>query len=91
MPQSLPDPSTWQLGDVQVSARGAKFAPLTDRGRPVSFTLTDLAHPLTSPWKAGVYDSDAKEQNRLNVSLRTTPDVEDFFSKGGRVVCPLRQ
>jgi hypothetical protein len=63
----------WQLGDVVATAKGAKVSPLVDaEGQPVSFPLTPVFDPLTTPFAPGVFDQAEKAPNRLSVHFSCT-------------------
>ena len=81
MTQELPTLEGWQIGNLTISARGAKSAPVADaQGLPCRpFQLTDISRPLMSPWDTSVFDQDTKESAiRRNIEFSCTPQVERF-------------
>ena len=66
----------WQLGDVFVTARGAKQCALTDgAGKAIRYKSEDV---LTVPFGLSAWEEGA---TRKNLELRCTPAVEDYFEQ----------
>ena len=66
----------WQLGDVFVTARGAKQCALTDgAGKVIRYKPEDV---LTVPFGLSAWEEGA---TRKNLELRCTPAVEDYFER----------
>ena len=70
-------PSTYQLADPQISARGAKSAALTDKNGKVFFSLGSAQAPVTTPFGATCYGDESLQRKTLE--LRLTPAQDEEF------------
>ena len=76
MPLSEVNFNNWQIGEVLTSQKGAKCAPISDNGKPITLQLTSIHEPLSSPF--GISSFGAEETTRKSLELRCTPELEAF-------------
>ena len=72
-------PSTFQLTDPAISARGAKSCSLTDKNGKVTFSLGSTEAPVSTPFGATCYGDETGQRKTLE--LRLTPDQDEQFQE----------
>ena len=79
MPLSDVNFDNWQIGEILTSQKGARCAPISENGKPITLQLTSVHEPLTSPF--GVSSFGPEETNRKSLELRCTPELEAFVRR----------
>ena len=73
-----------QIGDVVVSAKGAKIAPITANGKPVYWQPKDALGVVFAP---GTYQGDDGNKTRLTVTLKpTTEQIYELIELDEKIV-----
>ena len=79
MPLSDVNFDHWQIGETLTSQKGARCAPISENGKPITLQLTSVHEPLSSPF--GVSSFGPEETNRKSLELRCTPELEAFVQR----------
>ena len=69
----------WHIGEVLTSQRGARCAPISENGKPITLQLASIHDPLSSPF--GISSFGPEETIRKSLELRCTPDLEAFVQR----------
>ncbi len=77
---TLTEPAHWQLGEINISARGSKSAYVQNEFKmPVLLNLTQPQESLTTPFGATTYGDD--ESTRKTIDFRLTPELKEYFAR----------